>query len=133
LLNADSLSNDTYFEVFAIDANGCEAESSMFVYVSTPRYVFIANGFTPNNDGNNDVLYIQGGRGTLQVKSFQVFDRWGELIFLAENTPLNDDSYGWDGTYKGQEMNSGMFIWTVDVEFEDGQTVTYKGSTFLIR
>jgi gliding motility-associated-like protein len=130
---ADSLASDTYFEVFAIDANGCEAESSMFVRVSTPRYVFVANGFTPNSDGNNDALYIQGGSGTTQVKSFQVFDRWGELVFLAENTPLNNESYGWDGTYKNQPMNSGMFVWTVDVEFEDGKIVTYKGSTFLIR
>jgi gliding motility-associated-like protein len=130
---ADSLASDTYFEVFAIDANGCEAESSMYVRVSTPRYVFIANGFTPNNDGNNDRLYIQGGSGTLEVESFKIFDRWGELIFLTENTPLNDASFGWDGTYKGQPMNSGMFLWMVDVAFEDGRVVTYKGSTFLIR
>jgi hypothetical protein len=51
----------------------------------------------------------------------------------VENTPLNDDSFGWDGTYKGQDLNSGVFVWTVDVEFEDGRIVTYKGSTFLIR
>lgn len=130
---ADSLASDTYFEVFAIDANGCEAESSMYVRVATPRYVFIANGFTPNDDGNNDVLYVQGGRGTTQVKSFQVFDRWGELVYNVENAPLNDINFGWDGTYKGEEMNSGMFVWSVEVEFEDGKVVTYKGSTFLIR
>jgi len=130
---ADSLASDTYFEVFAIDANGCEAESAMYVRVSTPRYVFVANGFTPNDDGNNDVLYIQGGKGTTQVNAFQVFDRWGELIFLAENTPLNDANFGWDGTFKGEPMNSGIFIWSVEVQFEDGRVVTYKGSTFLIR
>ena len=129
----DSLVVDTYFEVFATDANGCTAESAMFVRVNTPRYVFIANGFTPNNDGNNDVLYIQGGKGTAEVLSFQVFDRWGELVFEAMNTPLNDETYGWDGTYKGEEMNSGVFVWTVEVLFEDGKMITYRGSTTLIR
>ena len=129
----DSIVVDTYFEVFATDANGCTAESGMYVRVNTPRYVFIANGFTPNNDGNNDVLYIQGGKGTAEVLSFQVFDRWGELVFEAVNTPLNDESYGWDGTYKGQEMNGGVFVWTVEVLFEDGKVVTYRGSTVLIR
>ncbi|MFT6938439.1 MAG: gliding motility-associated-like protein, partial [Saprospiraceae bacterium] len=95
--------------------------------------IFVANAFTPNDDGNNDVLYIQGGKGTTQVNAFQVFDRWGELIFLAENTPLNDANFGWDGTFKGEPMNSGMFIWSFEVQFEDGRVVTYKGSTFLIR
>ncbi|MFK7950069.1 MAG: choice-of-anchor L domain-containing protein [Saprospiraceae bacterium] len=130
---ADSLSVDTYFEVFATDNNGCTAESAMFVRVSTPRYVFIANGFTPNDDGNNDVLYVQGGRGTSEVVSFQVFDRWGELVYEAMNAPINDETYGWDGTYKGQDMNGGVFVWAVEVLFEDGKTVTYKGSTILIR
>lgn len=130
---ADSLSVDTYFEVFATDNNGCTAESAMYVRVNTPRYVFIANGFTPNDDGNNDVLYVQGGRGTAEVLSFRVFDRWGELVYETMNSPLNDESFGWDGTYKGQDMNGGVFVWAVEVLFEDGKTVTYKGSTVLIR
>jgi gliding motility-associated-like protein len=130
---ADSLSVDTYFEVFATDNNGCTAESGMYVRVNTPRYVFIANGFTPNDDGNNDVLYVQGGRGTVEVLSFQVFDRWGELVYQTMNSPLNDENFGWDGTYKGQDMNGGVFVWAVEVLFEDGKTVTYKGSTVLIR
>ena len=130
---ADSLSVDTYFEVFATDGNGCTSESGMYVRVNTPRYVFIANGFTPNDDGNNDVLYVQGGKGTSEVLSFQVFDRWGELVYEAMNSPLNDENYGWDGTFKGQDMNGGVFVWAVEVLFEDGKKVTYKGSSILIR
>jgi gliding motility-associated-like protein len=129
----DSLLNDTYFEVFAVDANGCEAEDGMFVRVTTPRRVFIATGMTPNDDGNNDILYVQGGTGTLEVTSFQVFDRWGELVFEATNTHLNDTSFGWDGTYKGQDAPGGTYVWAVQVEFTDGRIVTYQGSTSLIR
>ncbi len=129
----DSLVVDTYFQVFAIDSNGCEAQSAMFVRVSTPRYVFIANAFTPNGDGVNDVLYVQGGSGTTQVKSFQIFDRWGELVYNATDTKLNDTNAGWDGTYKGEQLNGGIFVWIVDVEFEDGRILTYRGSTMLMR
>ncbi|MFT6150088.1 MAG: gliding motility-associated-like protein [Saprospiraceae bacterium] len=121
------------YDFIVTDANGCIGEDFIIIRTNKEWTIFVANAFTPNDDGNNDVLYIQGGKGTTQVNAFQVFDRWGELIFLAENTPLNDANFGWDGTFKGEPMNSGMFIWSVEVQFEDGRVVTYKGSTFLIR
>lgn len=129
----DSLQDDRYITVLVEDLNGCTAEDDIYIRIEKPRYVFIANAFTPNDDGNNDWLFVQGGDGTQRVVTFQVFDRWGELVYQTADAPLNDSAYGWDGTYKGQDMNGGVFVWVAEVEFEDGERLVYKGSTVLIK
>jgi gliding motility-associated-like protein len=97
------------------------------------KEVFVANAFTPNSDGNNDKLYVQGNPYLTKIKAFRVFDRWGELVYESTDTQPNDDTFGWDGTMKNQPMNSGMFVWVAEVEFKDGQVKVYQGSSFLIR
>jgi gliding motility-associated-like protein len=129
----DSLQNDRYITVMVTDSRGCEAEDDIYVRISKPRYVFVANAFTPNGDGNNDFLFVQGGNGSEKVLSFRVYDRWGELVYEAKEAPLNDTSFGWDGTYKGQNSDGSVFVWYSEVEFSDGETAVYKGSTVLIR
>jgi gliding motility-associated-like protein len=129
----DSLQDDRYITVMVTDQRGCEAEDDVFIRISKPRYVFIANAFTPNGDGNNDYLFVQGGYGSEKILSFRVYDRWGELIYEVTDGLLNDTNYGWNGRYKDQDLNAGVFVWVAEVEFEDGETLIYKGSTMLIK
>ena len=129
----DSLQDDRYITVMVTDQRGCNAEDDIYIRISKPRYVFIANAFTPNDDGNNDFLFVQGGDGTEKVLSFRVFDRWGELVFEATDGLLNDTNFGWNGKFKNQDLNAGVFVWTAEVQFEDGETLIYKGSTMLIK
>lgn len=124
---------DAFYEVEVIDANGCVAYDEVAVRVFKVREVFIATGFTPNGDNVNDFLFVQGGEQSMRVVEFRVFDRWGEQVFAAFDTPLNSPNEGWDGTLRGQPMNPGIFGWVVVVEFSDGERATYKGNTTLIR
>jgi large repetitive protein len=129
----DSLQDDRYITVMVTDQRGCQAEDDIYIRITKPRYVFIANAFTPNADGNNDYLFVQGGNGTERVVSFRVYDRWGELVFEVQDGLLNDTNYGWNGRFKDQDLNAGVFVWVAEVEFEDGETLIYKGSTVLIK
>jgi gliding motility-associated-like protein len=95
--------------------------------------IYIATGFTPNNDGINDWLYVQGGTEVVNVKSFNVFDRWGEMVFAASDFAPNDFDIGWNGEFQGQQAPSGVYAWTAEVEFSDGRMVLFKGSTTLLR
>ena len=61
--------------------------------------LYVPNGFSPNGDGQNDVLYVRGG-GVTEM-SWVIYDRWGEKVF--ETT---DPKQGWDGTYKGKAFGS---------------------------
>jgi gliding motility-associated-like protein len=120
------------YEIYIVDANGCEATDRIRVLVDKPKLAVVPSGFTPNNDGTNDLLLVHGRPGTL-VQSFLVFDRWGEQVFSATNFPVNDNTVGWDGKLDGQQMNSDVFLWVINVIHEDGTEETLRGQTTLIR
>ena len=126
--------NTTSYEVSVIDENGCTASAFVLVVVEKDRPVYVPTGFTPNGDGNNDVLRIHG-KQIQNILTYRVYDRWGSLVFEALDYPYDplDDTVGWDGTFKGKEMGSGVFVWFVQVEYVDGNIADFKGNTTLIR
>ena len=128
----DSLNSQTSFELVITDENGCEGSDIITVFVRKLRELMVPTGFSPNGDGNNDLLLVHGRKGST-ILSMQVFDRWGELVYDGRDFQINDDTVGWDGTFKGQDMNTGVYIWQIEVEYEDGAREVHKGSTTLIR
>ncbi|MEM6726518.1 MAG: gliding motility-associated C-terminal domain-containing protein, partial [Bacteroidota bacterium] len=78
-------------------------------------------------------FFVQGGDGIRNVFEVRVFDRWGELVYKRNNLDLNDGSQGWDGTFRDEPMNPGVFTYVVIVEFDDRTRQTYKGTVTLIR
>jgi gliding motility-associated-like protein len=88
--------------------------------------MFVPNAFSPNDDGANDILYVRGQ--CLETLTFMVFNRWGEKVFET-----NNQSQGWDGRYKGDMMNSGVFVYRVEGKTYDGKAYTMKGNVTLVR
>jgi gliding motility-associated-like protein len=88
--------------------------------------MFIPNAFSPNKDGVNDVLYVRGI--CLKTLTFMVFNRWGEKVFETSN-----QSVGWDGTYKGEDLNSGVYVFRLEGRTYDGKSYSTKGNLTLIR
>ncbi len=120
-----------YF-LFVEDENGCQAEDQIQIQVRKTRSVVVPTGFTPNGDGLNEFLPVHGRSGTM-INLFQVFDRWGELLFEDTEIPINDITRGWDGTFKSQDMPPGVYVWYIEVEYSDGMEESFKGETTLIR
>ena len=127
-----NLEYSEYFEVTAIDSLGCRASDMVYIQVDKPRKVFVPTAFSPNGDFINDLLLVHGQK-TSKALLFRVFDRWGEMVYEAKNFAFNDENTGWDGTFRGQEMDPGVYIWILEVEYVDGATEVYKGNTTLIR
>ncbi|MEZ5044858.1 MAG: proprotein convertase P-domain-containing protein [Saprospiraceae bacterium] len=124
--------NTITYDVLGIDENGCEATSRITVFVEKPRLALVPTGFTPNNDNNNDLLQVHGMDKTF-VKVFQVFDRWGELLYEQRDFEVNQ-SLGWDGTFRNEPMASGVYIWYMEVVYPyDDAEETLWGQTTLIR
>ena len=67
------------------------------------------------------------------VRSFLVFNRWGEPVFEVYNAEPNDPQWGWDGTYRGQLVNAAVYVFVAEIEFADGDTVIYKGDVTIMR
>lgn len=119
----------TTYTVVAVNG-ACREELYVFVDVFIPGCIegdaFIPNTFTPNGDGQNDILYVRG----LKVDEvyFAVYNRWGEMVF--ETT---DKSKGWDGIYKGRPADVGVFGWYLKVKCYNGEETFKKGNVTLIR
>jgi gliding motility-associated-like protein len=123
----------TTYTVSVKNAWGCTAKDDVTVNVSCDAsQMFIANTFTPNNDGINDRFYPQG-KGITAVKRFRVFNRWGELIYDASNIPLNDPNYGWDGTRGQEPVKPDVFVYIINATCESGEPIEIKGDISLVR
>ncbi len=119
------------YELYGIDEKGCEATDKLTIVVQKIREVAVPTGFTPNSDGSNDLLRVHGLDGT-KVRVFRVYDRWGELLYEFGDFMVNDEA-GWDGTFRGEPMGTGVYIWYLEVEYLDGMTESLHGQTTLIR
>ena len=67
------------------------------------------------------------------IRSFKVFDRWGGEMYSASNFEPNDQQFGWDGNYGDKKVLPGVYIYLIEVEFEEGKTELIVGDITLIR
>lgn len=113
------------------DVNGCFDTTQRDVIVFLPPDV--PNAFSPNGDGNNDVLYVYGG--PFKKLEFRIYNNWGQLIF--ESTDVADcGGYvctGWDGTYKGVDQPMSVYVYQIAAITEDDVEHVLTGDVTLLR
>lgn len=122
----------TTFSV-TIESNGCSDSDALTIVVRKDKGIYAPNVFSPNGDGENDVFLLFGGVEVAKIKSFLVFNRWGETVLEQYNIPPNDPVYGWDGTHRGKAVDPAVFTWFAEVEFIDGRVEIYKGDVSLVK
>jgi gliding motility-associated-like protein len=94
--------------------------------------VFVPNTFSPNNDGANDIFYPRG-KGVFTVKSFRIFNRWGEVVFERVGFQANDATAGWDGSFKGVKLPSDVYVYSIEVQCDNSMVIPIKGNVTLLR
>ena len=122
-----------YIITYRDTTTGCTHVDSMIIFVEKPRNVFIPNVFSPDGDGFNDLFYPFGDQSIERVNYIKVFDRWGEFIYEYNNFDVNDPSAGWDGTFKGKQMQPAVFVYVAEMLFKDGYIEVYKGDVTIVR
>lgn len=124
----------TFYKLSLTDEMGCEVTEQLRVFVKTEIPVFAPTAFSPNNDGENDAFTLFGdAEKVTQIKELQVFDRWGNLLFSQADFAPNDESEGWKGDFRGQEMKNDVYVWVARVQFFDGEVELLKGAVSLVR
>ena len=127
-----TVSQQVVLELFAGDE--CAVSDSIFIEVVDVRKAWLPNAFSPNGDGANDYFTVFGNTSNAQVvEDLKIFDRWGGVIFQANDFVPNDLRSGWDGTSKGEPLGIGSYLYTATVRFVDGQVLRYSGDVFLAR
>ena len=119
--------NDVQYMIDITDKNTCITTDTILMQILKKPGFYLPTAFTPNGDGLNEVArpYLIGMKS---LKSFSVFNRWGNLLFFS--TKYGE---GWNGKYKGQEQAVGVYIWILEFYNNDGKLITEKGSITLIR
>jgi len=120
-------SQTTKYEVVVRDSTGCPLDEFVTVTVEPVcGEVYVPSAFSPNGDGHNDILYA---RARCAVSfNFRVYDRWGEIVFET-GSPDN----GWNGIFRGEKMDTAVFVYELDVTTTDGTKVQKKGNVTLVR
>jgi gliding motility-associated-like protein len=86
-------------------------------YIKT---VGVPSAFSPNGDGNNDVLCVKGGAGFATI-DFKVFNRYGQLVFETQ-----DELIGWDGMVNEKALNNGTFCVYFRIYFQRNRRWDFK-------
>lgn len=117
------------YSVSITNRAGCSFVDSQLVRVFDESSIYVAGGFTPNRDGNNDRIYPIAV-GVSIFYSFKIFNRWGNLVFSSDSL---DPAMGWDGTYKGKDQPADTYTWVVYGIGQAGKPISKSGSLVLIR
>ena len=117
--------------------NDCSDISCVTVTVNCGE-MFVPNAFSPNGDGENDCFKIYyGTKNCINPFTLTIYDRWGEKVFEYNGAPLPSGGAGgvpcWDGTYKGQPMNSAVFVYYIETTLTSGEKKSMKGNISLIQ
>ncbi|HYG15955.1 MAG TPA: gliding motility-associated C-terminal domain-containing protein, partial [Bacteroidia bacterium] len=88
--------------------------------------IWVPNAFTPNGDGlNNKFLIVTGSIKTFQI---DIYNRWGEFLFTS-----NDVDVSWDGTFKGEPCQEGVYIYKLRYTGADNMIKVMAGNITLLR
>ncbi len=117
----------TTFVLIVTDSAGCIDIDSMVVTVEIPcDDIFVPNAFSPNGDGQNDILFVRGT--CIQSFRFAVFNRWGECVFET-----SDQSIGWDGNWRGGKCETAVFTYVMTGTKTDTELFEKHGTVSLIQ
>jgi gliding motility-associated-like protein len=119
----------TKYYVTARSEAGCETNDSVVIIRDFDSYIDVPNAFTPGNSGENNI-FRPVYRGNVEVKTFNVFNRWGTKVYDGKSSGMEA---GWDGRYNGEPQPMGVYLYQIEVITATGKTFTKSGNVTLIR
>lgn len=117
--------------VVGSNPNGCTGIDTVIVHVYVDCHnLSLPNVFSPNNSGPeaNNTFGLLGTLPCLETYQLLIFNRWGEQVFETQSTELL-----WDGTFKGQPQNSGVYFYRLDMKLVNGEEIKKSGNLTLVR
>jgi gliding motility-associated-like protein len=119
----------TEYCVQLTDENGCQSEACVTIDVSIAcGDLFVPTAFSPNGDGNNDYFQVLINPICVDEMVLRVFNRWGEVIFETEQITEK-----WNGEYKGEPVNTGIFVYTLEIKLVNEDWQRIAGNVTVIR
>lgn len=118
----------TLYVITATNAAGCQSTDSVLVKVKPIPGIHVPTGFTPNNDGKNDVLRPNVNDDYI-LHEFSIYNRWGQKIYSS-----SDRDAGWNGKVNGILQDAAVYVWLISVtNTVTGKKEDFKGTFVIIR
>ncbi len=110
----------------AYNSSNCPAKVCKKVSADVVPLIGVPTGFSPNGDGDNDILYVRGA--AIKTLDLKIYNRWGQMIFETTSKEI-----GWNGTFNGQPQPIDAYGYVLLATFIDGTSKTLKGNITLLR
>lgn len=118
----------TEYMVELTNGRGCIGRDTIRVNVFGKNVLLVPTAFSPNRDGTNDLFRIVRHLNIREIKRFEVYNRWGQLVWRT-----TDINKGWDGTFKGQSAPAGVYVWQIEAVNYENEQILRSGNVTLIR
>ena len=92
----------------------------------------VPNVITPNNDNKNDALIIECA-SQFQNNIIQIFNRWGALVYENKDFLPNNEQLGWNGTFQGEPLDIGVYVYVAQIRFVDEEVLLYTGDISILK
>ncbi|MFY0254696.1 PKD domain-containing protein [Chitinophaga sp. 30R24] len=121
------------YSITGTNEYGCSKTDIVNVdLICNTNVVFVPNTFTPNGDGQNDIFYPRG-KGVSMIKSFRVFNRWGQEVHHRERINIDDINTGWNGNFNGKPQPADVYIYFIEAYCDTNEFFQLKGNVTLLR
>lgn len=115
------------YRVTVTSDDDCSSSDEMEITGDCISHYYVPSAFSPNNDGRNETF--KPSLINYEKYEMKIYNRWGELLFTS-----NDPKQGWDGTYKGDIVQQGVYLYVITfVSTEDLQHQNISGVLNLLR
>jgi len=113
---------------------GCSDGAAIILKLDRNAPVFVPNAFSPNGDGNNDKLIVYANNEEVTaIRQMQIFNKWGQIVFQAQDLMPNSEVGAWDGRFNGTLLEPGVFMYKAVLELADGSLSPMAGTFLLMR
>ncbi len=121
--------NTTTYTLTITNEFGCSSQDTLVIIVTHIHELYVPNAFTPNGDGTND-FFIYFTKGIRKINELKIYNRWGQIVYSSNGY----DETPWEGTSpKGLVSPMGVYVYYIVAETYDGDLITKKGNTTLLR
>jgi gliding motility-associated-like protein len=112
--------------LWAYNANGCADSVTKYVDVRVKPWIYVPNAFTPDGNGLNDNFEVQSE----YITQFEILilNRWGEIIYRS-----NDVNFKWDGTYLGDPVPGGVYVYKIFARDYYDVAIPLKGDVTVLK
>jgi len=117
-------------KLVATNDEGCIDSIIKIISIKDELIHYVPNAFTPDGDEFNQTFQPVFSSGfDPQNFTLLIYNRWGETVFES-----HDSNVGWDGTYQGEMVTEGTYVWNITVkQLHSDAFETFSGHVSLIR